>query len=113
LGRESHTAVVSEYKLDYFKTDYTPIVTSCQQTNHRHHYGVDVSYWSTLGYYAVQEALMQKFPDLILEGCSGSGHIKDFGTSRRVHMIAMNDTLSSLPDRQAIYDSALHSHRPS
>ena len=98
--------VVSEYKLDYFKTDYTPIVTSCQQTNHRHHYGVDVSYWSTLGYYAVQEALLQKFPDLILEGCSGSGHIKDFGDIRRVHMIAMNDTLSSLPDRQAIYDSS-------
>jgi Melibiase/Glycosyl hydrolase family 36 C-terminal domain len=97
--------VVSEYKLDYFKTDYTPIVTSCQQTNHRHHYGVDVSYWSTLGYYAVQEALMQKFPDLILEGCSGSGHIKDFGDIRRVHMIAINDTLSSLPNRQAIYDS--------
>ncbi len=96
---------VSDYKLDYFKTDYTPIVTSCQQTNHRHHYGVDVSYWSTLGYYAVQEALMQKFPDLILEGCSGSGHIKDFGDIRRVHMIAINDTLSSLPNRQAIYDS--------
>jgi len=98
--------VVSEYKLDYFKTDYTPIVTSCQQTNHRHHYGVDVSYWSTLGYYAVQEALIQRFPDLILEGCSGSGHMKDFGNIRRVHMIAMNDTLSSLPDRQAIYDSS-------
>jgi Melibiase/Glycosyl hydrolase family 36 C-terminal domain len=97
--------IVSEDKLDYFKTDYTPIVTSCQQTNHRHHYGVDVSYWSTLGYYAVQEALMQKFPDLILEGCSGSGHIKDFGDLRRVHMIAINDTLSSLPNRQAIYDS--------
>ncbi|MGH9544913.1 MAG: alpha-galactosidase [Terriglobales bacterium] len=97
--------VVSEYKLDYFKTDYTPIVTQCQQTNHRHHYGVDVSYWSTLGYYAVQEALLRKFPDLILEGCSGSGHIKDFGDIQRVHTIAMNDTLSSLPNRQGTYDS--------
>lgn len=102
---KSTQRVTAEYKLDYFKTDYTPIVTSCQQTNHRHHYGVDVSYWSTLGYYAVQEVLMQKFPDLILEGCSGSGHIKDFGDIRRVHMIAINDTLSSLPNRQAIYDS--------
>lgn len=26
-------------KLDYFKTDYTPNVTSCQQTNRRSHYG--------------------------------------------------------------------------
>jgi alpha-galactosidase len=92
--------------LDYFKTDYTPIVTKCQQTNHRHHYGIDVSYWSTLGYYAVQEAMLQKFPNLVIEGCSGSGHMKDFGNIRRVHVIAMNDTLSSLPDRQAIYDSS-------
>jgi Melibiase/Glycosyl hydrolase family 36 C-terminal domain len=98
--------VVSEYKIDYFKTDYSPIVTQCQQTNHRHHYGVDVSYWSTLGYYAVQEALLQKFSDLINEGCSGSGHIKDFGDIQRVHTIAMNDTLSSLPNRQGIYDSS-------
>jgi alpha-galactosidase len=67
---------------------------------------VDVSYWSTLGYYAVQEALLRKFPDLILEGCSGSGHIKDFGDIQRVHLIAINDTLSSLPNRQAIYDSS-------
>ncbi len=97
--------VVSEYKIDYFKTDESPIVTQCQQTNHRHHYGVDVSYWSTLGYYAVQEALLQKFPNLINEGCSGSGHIKDFGDIQRVHTIAMNDTLSSLPNRQGVYDS--------
>jgi len=97
--------VVSEYSIDYFKTDYTPVVTHCEQTNHRHHYGVDVSYWSTLGYYAVQEAMMQKFPQLIMEGCSGSGHMKDFGDIQRVHMIAMNDTLSSLPNRQGTYDS--------
>ena len=104
-AERSSQRVVSEYRIDYFKTDYTPIVTKCIQTNHRHHYGVDVSYWSTLGYYAVQEALLAKFPNLINEGCSGSGHIKDFGDIQRVHMIAINDTLSSLPNRQAIYDS--------
>jgi hypothetical protein len=104
-AERSTQRVVSEYSIDYFKTDYTPIVTKCIQTNHRHHYGVDVSYWSTLGYYAVQEALLAKFPNLINEGCSGSGHIKDFGDIQRVHMIAINDTLSSLPNRQAIYDS--------
>jgi hypothetical protein len=103
--KRSTQRVVSEYKIDYFKTDYTPIATKCQQTNHRHHYGVDVSYWSTLGYYAVQEALLDKFPDLIAEGCSGSGHMKDFGNIKHVHTIAMNDTLSSLPNRQGTYDS--------
>jgi hypothetical protein len=103
--KQSTQRAVSEYKIDYFKTDYTPIATKCDQTMHRHHYDVDVSYWSTLGYYAVQEALLAKFPDLIAEGCSGSGNIKDFGDIQRVHMIAMNDTLSSLPNRQGTYDS--------
>jgi alpha-galactosidase len=97
--------VVSEFKLDYLKHDYSPIVTECEQTNHRHRYRVDVSYWSTLGYYGIQEKLRQKFPDLILEGCSGGGHIKDFGYIRRVHYIVTTDTLSSLPDRQSFYDS--------
>lgn len=97
--------VVTDYKLDFFKTDWSPIETSCEQTNHRHHYGVDVSYWSTLGYYAVQDQLLEKFPNLMIEGCSGAGHIKDFGDIRHIHSRAVTDTLSSLPDRQAVYDS--------
>jgi alpha-galactosidase len=97
--------LVSEFKLDYLKHDYSPIVTKCEQTNHRHKYGVDVSYWSTLGYYEIQEKLKKVYPDLVLEGCSGGGHIKDFGYIQRVHYIVTTDTLSSLPDRQSIYDS--------
>jgi len=97
--------LVSEFKLDYFKHDYSPIVTKCVQSNHRHRYGVDVSYWSAMGYYQVQEKLSRSYPDLALEGCSGGGHIKDFGYIRRVHYIVTTDTLSSLPDRQSLYDS--------
>ncbi|MGI0085611.1 MAG: glycoside hydrolase family 36 protein, partial [Nitrososphaerales archaeon] len=96
--------IVSKYKLDYLKHDYSPIVTECVQTNHQHHYGVDVSYWSTLGYYQVMEALRQRFPNLVFEGCSGGGHIKDFGYIKHVHYIVTTDTLSALPDRQSIYD---------
>ena len=80
-------------------------MTQCVQTNHRHHYGVDVSYWSTLGYYHVMEGVKQRYPNLVLEGCSGGGHIKDFGYIKRVHYIVTTDTLSALPDRQSIYDS--------
>lgn len=97
--------MVNDYQLDYLKHDYTPIVTQCEQTNHPHRYGVDVSYWSTLGYYQVQEAMPRHFPGLALEGCSGAGHIKDFGYIKHVHYIATTDTLSSLPDRQSIWDS--------
>jgi len=104
--------VVGEYHLDYLKHDWTPIVTQCEQTDHRHKYGVDVSYWSALGYYQVQEALKQRFPDVALEGCSSAGHIKDFGVIQRVHYITTTDTLSSLPNRQSIWDST-HAFPPS
>ena len=48
---------------------------------------------------------MATYSKLALEGCSGGGHIKDFGYIRRVHYIVATDTLSSLPDRQSLYDS--------
>ena len=97
--------IVGDYRLDYLKHDYSPVVTQCVQTNHRHHYAADVSYWSTLGYYQVMEALKRQYPNLVLEGCSGGGHLKDFGYIARVHYIVTTDTLSALPDRQSIYDS--------
>jgi alpha-galactosidase len=97
--------IVADDHLDYLKHDYTPIVTHCIQTNHRHRYGVDVSYWSTLGYYRVMEGVKQRYPKLVLEGCSAGGHFKDFGEIKRVHYIVTTDTLSALPDRQSIYDS--------
>jgi len=97
--------LVSHHRLDYMKHDCGPIVNQCNKKTHRHRYGVDVSYWATMGYYEVQEKLRKAFPSLILEDCSGGGHIKDFGVIRRTHYIVTTDTLSNLPDRQSIYDS--------
>jgi hypothetical protein len=97
--------LVGYHKLDYLKHDCGPIVTACNKTTHRHHHGVDASYWATLGYYEVQEKLRKAFPQVILENCSGGGHIKDFGVIRRTHYTVTTDTLSNLPNRQGMYDS--------
>jgi alpha-galactosidase len=97
--------LVSHHKLDYLKHDCGPIVNGCNKRDHRHHYGVDVSYWATMGYYQVQESLRHAFPNIILENCSGGGHIKDFGIVQRTHYTVTTDTLSNLADRQSIYDS--------
>ncbi|MBX7259273.1 MAG: NPCBM/NEW2 domain-containing protein [Candidatus Hydrogenedentes bacterium] len=97
--------LVSNHKLDYLKHDCGPIVTQCNKTTHRHRYGVDASYWATMGYYDVQEKLRAAYPRIILENCSGGGHIKDFGIIQRTHYTVTTDTLSNLPDRQSIYDS--------
>jgi hypothetical protein len=97
--------LVGHHKLDYLKHDCGPIANHCNKTTHRHHYGVDASYWATMGYYEVQEALRRAYPNVILENCSGGGHIKDFGVIQRTHYTVTTDTLSNLPDRQSIYDS--------
>lgn len=97
--------LVKHHKLDYLKHDINPIVTQCNKTSHRHRYGVDASYWATLGYYRIQQELRDAFPHLILENCSGGGHIKDFGVVRHTHYTVATDTLSNLPNRQAMYDS--------
>ena len=97
--------LVGHHQLDYLKHDCGPIVNRCTQNTHRHHYGVDVGYWAALGYYEVQEQLRNAFPKVLLENCSGGGHIKDFGAMKRTHYVVTTDTLSNLPDRQSIYDS--------
>ena len=97
--------MVREFGLDYYKHDIGPIVTTCTRTGHRHTHGSDVSYWAALGYYDVMERLHRAFPRLVLENCSGGGHIKDFGVIQRTHYTVTTDTLSNLPDRQSIYDS--------
>jgi alpha-galactosidase len=97
--------LAANYKLDYIKHDIGPIVNHCNKSTHRHRYGVDASYWATTGYYQVQEQLRQAFPKLLLENCSGGGHIKDFGIVQRTHYTVATDTLSNLPDRQSLYDS--------
>jgi alpha-galactosidase len=98
--------IVRDNQVDYLKTDFSPIaVTSLAQHTHGQN-TTDVSYWSTLGYYEIQNKLMEKFPDLILEGCSGGGTIKDFGNIAHVHYIVGTDTLSAMADRQSIYDTS-------
>jgi len=97
--------LVRECRLDYLKHDIGPIVTDCMQTSHRHSHGSDVSYWATVGYYDVMDKLRETFPALVLENCSGGGHIKDFGVIQRSHYTVTTDTLSNLPDRQSIWDS--------
>jgi alpha-galactosidase len=98
--------VVGDNQIDYLKTDYSPIaITSMARHTHGQN-GTDVSYWSTLGYYAIQNKLIDEFPNLILEGCSGGGTIKDFGDIAHVHYIVGTDTLSAMADRQSIYDTS-------
>lgn len=97
--------VTAENKLDYVKSDGAIIRPACNKSDHKHRYGVDVSYWATMGYNKIQDNLRRVYPNLIMENCDGGGHIKDFGVIKRTHYTVTTDNLSALPDRQSIYDS--------
>jgi alpha-galactosidase len=99
--------VVRDNQIDYLKTDFSPIAVTSRAQHTRGDHATDVSYWSTLGYYKIQKGLLEKFPDLMLEGCSGGGTIKDFGNIEHVHYIVGTDTLSAMADRQSIYDTSV------
>jgi alpha-galactosidase len=104
---ESETQrVVRENHVDYLKTDYSPIAITSQAQRSRGNSTTDVSYWSTLGYYQIQTKLKETFPDLMLEGCSAGGNIKDFGNIAHVHYVVGTDTLSAMADRQSVYDTS-------
>ena len=98
--------VVREYEVDYLKTDFSPIAIKSEAQRNRGGHKTDVSYWSTLGYYRVQQALLEKFPHLMLEGCSMGGKIKDFGNIAHNHYVVGTDTLSAMADRQSVYDTS-------
>ena len=106
VERDTERAV-REFGLDYLKTDYSPIAidSTAQKTRGKH--GTDVSYWSTLGYYRVQESLLREFPGITLEGCSAGGRIKDFGNIQHAHYVVGTDTLSALSNRQSVYDTSV------
>ncbi len=111
VEKETERAV-REFNLDYFKSDHSPIAINSVAQGKRGRYGTDASYWSTLGYYRIQEELLRKFPGITLEGCSAGGRIKDFGNIQHAHYIVATDTLSALANRQAVYDTT-HMFPPS
>jgi len=97
--------LVHTYGLDFLKHDCSPIVTTCKRDSHRHRYGVDVSYWATMGYYEVMDNIRRQCPNVVLENCSGGGIIKDFGALRRAHYTCSTDVLQSLVDRHSAWDT--------
>ena len=102
---EKTQSLVGHHKLDYLKHDCGPIMIQCNKTDHRHHYGVDASYWATMGYYEVQENLRRPFPRSCWKIVPAAATSRILASSSARHYTVTTDTLSNLPDRQSIYDS--------
>lgn len=57
--------IIEDAKINYIKWDYNRIMSDMPGDGYNHRY--------ILGLYRILDALLEKFPDLLIEGCSGGG----------------------------------------
>lgn len=101
------TRVVEENHVGMIEHDQRMIVESCDRTDHGHTaHPADVAHHAALGYYAVQDALRARFPDLMFEDCVNGGHMVDYGVLARVHYVSITDTYNPVANRRAFYDAS-------
>ena len=57
--------IIEDAKINYIKWDYNRIMSDMPYDGYNHRY--------ILGLYRILDAFLEKFPDLLIEGCSGGG----------------------------------------
>lgn len=98
---------VEEFKVDMLEHDQVMIVEQCLRQSHRHTASpIDVAYHASQGYYRVQDALRESFPNLLFEDCSNGGNLVDYGILRRTHYVSITDVYDPVSNRRAFYDSS-------
>ncbi|MCS7263939.1 MAG: alpha-galactosidase [Armatimonadetes bacterium] len=89
--KERLAKIIADYSIDWLKWDYNIAYgLGCDDTSHGHQEG-DGTYAHTFGVYAVKRFLLEKFPNLVIEGCASGGNRIDFGILRYVHTYWLSD----------------------
>lgn len=65
--------VLSKYKIDYVKWDFNRNITEAGSALLGYEHGEEIFHRFVLGTYEVMGRLVEDFPDLLLENCSGGG----------------------------------------
>jgi alpha-galactosidase len=107
VGRISH--MVESYHLDWLKID-SNWWAICGGKHHGHQRG-DGEYTHIEGLYEIYQRVMKKYPDLIIENCSGGGTRMDAGIMQFSHIQWVDDE-SELPQRVRAHCSRLAAYMP-
>ncbi|GGD79905.1 carbohydrate binding domain-containing protein [Paenibacillus nasutitermitis] len=98
-------AVMSENKIDTYRSDFEPIVRASDKTN-RHQYSSDVQYWSAKGFYEILDYMFENLPGFRYENNSSGGSLKDYATMSRSNVVVYNDTANYEDARKTFYTTS-------
>lgn len=88
---ETLEKLIVEYRADWIKLDFNldPWM-GCNRTDHGHE-GGDGLYAHYMGYYAVLDAIREKYPHVVLENCGSGGLRIDHEIMRHTHCSFLSD----------------------
>ncbi len=89
------TQLIDAVHPDYLKWDNNFWI-NCNRAGHGHD-ATDGNFQHVQGLYSLLGALRSRYPDLVIENCSGGGHRMDFGMLRYTDVGWMDDRTSPAP----------------
>jgi alpha-galactosidase len=83
--------LIVNYGVDWIKLDFNISPgAGCNRTDHGHGEG-DGLYEHYMGYYHLLDMVREKYPQVLLENCSGGGLRTDLGIMKHMHLAFLSD----------------------
>ena len=94
------------YHLDYCKWDFNRMLTEAHSSTYQKKYG-SIFHQFVMGSYDLLDRFVKRYPNVILETCSGGGGRFDFGMLYYSHQIWASDETDVIPRSEIQYSTNL------
>jgi len=91
--------ILEKAKINYVKWDYNRLMTDMPSDGYNHRY--------VLGLYRILDTLLERFPDLLIEGCSGGGGRFDAGMLAYSPQIWTSDNSDAIARLKIQYSTSM------
>ena len=98
--------IFDEYRLDYCKWDFNRMLTEAHSSTYQKKYG-SIFHQFVMGSYDLLDRFVKRYPNVILETCSGGGGRFDFGMLYYSHQIWASDETDVIPRSEIQYSTNL------
>ncbi len=100
-------AIFAEYELDYCKWDFNRMLTEAYSKTLDRRYQHEIYHRFVLGSYKMLDRFVKRFPNVLLETCSGGGGRFDMGMLFYSHQIWASDETDVVPRSSIQYSTNL------
>lgn len=101
--------LIAGYGADWIKIDFNLDPAGCNRTDHGHGEG-DGLYEHYKGLYRLVDMIREKYPQVLLENCSGGGMRLDLGLQKHFHLAFLSDPDYPVHAHQVFWGAAAMFH---